>query len=150
MTTAAEKYSLTENQIVEARIPLITNAVPNVNLKLLPERLVREYALTIYGSMANIRLAFEQNRQVKMEKYEIQHARWTRESNSFEEWVHTVKPIWGENWGRWPENAREYYIWQRDRLKKKPKRPRQTFEANGTTTASREAATKKHLTRKAK
>lgn len=150
MTTALEKYSLTESQIVEADTPLITNAIPNGNLKLLPENMVREHALKVYGSMANIELVFEQNKQVKMDKYDIQYARWVSESENFDGWVKSVEPIWGTHYGFWPENANRYYFAEKERLKKKPKLPRQAFEVSGTHTAGREAGTTKYLARKAK
>lgn len=150
MTTVIDKYSLTENQIIEAGIPIITNAIPNGNMKLVPEILVKKYSLRIYGSMANIRSAFERNKRLRMSSYEIQYARWEMESENFEDWVRSMEFIWGESCGRWPNHARTYYLVEKERLKKKPKIPRQAFEADNTYTASREASTKRYFTRKAK
>lgn len=150
MTTAMEKYSLTEGQIVEARIPLITNAIPLGNLKLLPDYMVREHALKIHGSMTGIQVVFERNKRVKMEKYEIQYSKWESESERLDNWVRLAEPVLGTHYGAWPESTRRYYFAEKERLKKKPKLPRQTFEVSDTHTAGREAGTTKYLTRKSK
>lgn len=150
MTTAMEKYSLTGGQIAEAYIPLITNAIPQGNLKLLPDHMVREHALRIYGSITRVQFEFERNKRVKMEKYEIQYFRWKSESERFDDWIKTAEIIWGTHHGGWPDRIGKYYATEKERLKKKPKLPRQTFEVSDTQTAGREAGTTKYLTRKAK
>lgn len=150
MTTAMEKYSLTEGQIVEARIPLITRAIPNGNLKLLPESIVRKCALKAHGSMADIRLVFEKNRCVRMAKYDSQFSKWELESKNFDYWVQSRESIWGTHYGAWQGGWGTYYLMEKERLKRKPKFPRQEFEASDTHTAGREAGTTKYLARKAK
>lgn len=149
MTTATEKYSLTEGQIIEARIPLVTNAIPNGNLKLLPESIVLRHALKAHGSMANIRLVFEENKRARMVKYDIRASKWESESENFDHWVQSKESIWGTRCG-WPEECLRYYLSEKERLKKKPKFPRQAFEVNDTHTAGREAGTTKYLARKVK
>lgn len=150
MTTAMEKYSLTGVQITEAYIPLITNAIPQGNLKLLPEYMVREHALRIYGSIARIHFEFERNKRVKMEKYEIQYLKWKSESRSFDDWIRITEMSWGTHRGSWPGHIERHYSMEKERLKKKPKLPRQTFEVIDTHTTGREETATRYLTRKAK
>lgn len=150
MTTAIEKYSLTGGQIAEAYIPLITNAIPQGNLKLLPDYMVREHALRIYGSITGVQFEFERNKRAKMEKYEAQYIKWESESTRFNDWINSAEMIWGTHPGAWPDRIGAYYLMEKERLKKKPKLPRQTFEVSDTHTAGREAGTTKYLTRKAK
>lgn len=150
MATAMEKYSLTEGQIAKARIPIITRAIPNGNLKLLPESIVRECALKTHGSMADIQLVFEKSMRVRMAKYNIQFSRWELELKSFDDWVESAESIWGTDYGAWPGNGGKYYFAEKERLKKKPKFPRQEFESDiYTYTTGREARTTKYLVRKA-
>lgn len=150
MTTAMEKYSLTEGQIVEARIPIITRAIPNGNLKLLPESIVQKCALKTHGSMVDIRLVFEKNRRVRMAKYDIQFSKWESELDDFDYWVRLKEAVWGTHYGAWPGGWGQYYLAEKERLKKKPKFPRQEFEVSDTHTAGREEKTTKYLARKAK
>lgn len=150
MRTAIDKYSLTEEQIIGARIPIATNAVPRGNLKLMPEKLVREYALRVHGSMERIQREFEWNRDLKMERYNIQYDKWEAESECFEEWSKAAETSWGRQRGSWPINASNHFDTEEARLKKKkPQIPRQDFEAKGTPTSNREKSTRKYLTRKA-